>query len=412
MKKAIFYSSLGGVLEFYDFIIFAIFASAISSNFFPKSSHTAGILLTFTVFAAGYLIRPIGGLIYGHFGDIYGRKKTFTYSIILMALSTLLIAFIPTYQHIGILAPILLTILRLIQGASIGGEIPGAITLISESSVKNKTLGCSILFFSLIFGIILGELVHKLLLSLMTQQNVMDYGWRYAFIIGGILGLWGFVLRRKLSETPLFKILGTIKHKIPFASLLKKHTKEIFIGWRLMGVISAGIMCQFLIMPAYAKFIDMPLTDVFLINTLILFTVTLTSILFGYIGDRVSKKTLILIGLVIAVIFSYTIFEMLISSNVSLIFYTLYSILTFGIAVAIIPSILAELFPTELRYTGVAIVYNLSFATTGGLAPIIIFFFITEKNFLMVPAIYFIVSSLIALFSLLISKKSKNYLEN
>ena len=131
MNKHIIYSTLGGILEFYDFIIFAIFSKIISTTFFPNHSSISSLLLTFTIFAAGYIIRPFGGLIYCHFVDKFGRKKNFSISIIMMAFSTLFIAFIPSYASIGIFAPILLTILRLIQGASIGGEIPGALTFVS-----------------------------------------------------------------------------------------------------------------------------------------------------------------------------------------------------------------------------------------------------------------------------------------
>ena len=410
MKRIFFYASLGGILEFYDFIIFAIFAKAIASNFFPTTSLAAGFLFTFTIFAAGYLIRPIGGLVYGHFGDKYGRKKTFTYSIILMALSTLLIGLIPTYNSIGIIAPILLTILRLLQGASIGGEIPGAITLIAESSIKNKTFGCSILFFSLVSGIILGELVHIIFQFIMSSSELMNYGWRYAFIIGGFFGLWGFILRKKLSETPLFSLLDKNKARKPVIKLIKEYPRQVIIGWSLMGTISAGIMCLFLIIPSYLRFTKLTLSHVSLINTLILFIVMISSIIFGFVGDKTSKKFILAISLIISMASSYIIFGRLFDKNLSLISYTIYCTLTFGVIVAIIPSMLAELFPTEIRYSGVALVYNLSFATTGGLAPMIIFYFISNFNIIMMPPVYFIIASLIAFIALISSKSMKNYL--
>jgi MFS family permease len=295
VKKAIFYSSIGGVLEFYDFIIFAIFAPAISATFFPSHSQAAGLLLTFSIFAAGYLTRPIGGVIFGHFGDKYGRKKTFTFSIIMMALSTFCIALVPPYSKIGVLAPILLTLLRLAQGASIGGEIPAAITFISETAVKIKTLACALVFLGLVCGIIIGELVSHGLTTLLPPPVMLDYGWRIAFILGGVFGLWGFYLRRKLVETPLFKHMQTLKVKVPFLTVIKKYPLQVFSGWALMGLVSAGIMVLFLIMPAYSKLTNISAGDVWSINTVVLLTVSLASVLFGYLGDKLSKKYMLLI---------------------------------------------------------------------------------------------------------------------
>ncbi len=407
MKKSIFYSSIGGVLEFYDFIIFAIFAIAISKTFFPTESQTAGLLLTFSIFAAGYLIRPIGGIIFGHFGDKYGRKKTFTYSIIIMALSTFLIALVPSYSSIGILAPIILTVLRLLQGASIGGEIPGAITFISETTTRVKTLACSIIFFGLVLGIILGELVNMGLTKILSASEVIEYGWRIAFIIGGIFGIWGFYLRRKLVETPLFKDMEKSKVKVPIITVIKKYPLEIFSGWALMGLVSAGIMVLFLIMPAYAKLAKIPMSDVLLINTIVLFLVMALSIIFGYIGDKFNKRYILLMASIITIVFSYKVFNQLVHHDLSLIIYGIFCIFSFGAAVAIVPSVLAESFPTEIRYTGVGIVYNLSFATTGGLAPMIIFYLISSTGNILMPAVYFIAVSIIALLGIALYPKKQ-----
>ncbi|MCP3941420.1 MAG: MHS family MFS transporter [Desulfobacteraceae bacterium] len=406
MKKSIFYSSIGGILEFYDFIIFAIFATAISNTFFPAESQVAGLLLTFSIFAAGYLVRPIGGIIFGHFGDKYGRKKTFTYSIIMMASATFLIAFLPSYGRIGILAPIFLTILRLIQGASIGGEIPGAITFISETTSKSRTLACSIIFFGLVLGIILGELVNIGLTKWLPAPDMLAYGWRIAFILGGIFGMVGFFLRRELVETPLFKDIEHSKTKAPFLTVIKKYPMEIFSGWALMGLVSAGIMVLFLMMPAYSKVAGIPAVNVLLINTFILFVVMGLSLIFGFLGDRINKRYLLLISPVVIMIFSYMVFQHLTHHDISLITYALFCLFTMGIAVALVPCILAESFPTQIRYTGVGIVYNLSFATTGGLAPVIIFYLISRTDNILMPVVYLMGVSVIALVGIALYPKN------
>ncbi|ASK79327.1 MFS transporter [Paraphotobacterium marinum] len=410
MNKHIIYSTLGGILEFYDFIIFAIFSKIISTTFFPNHSSISALLLTFTIFAAGYIIRPVGGLIYGHFGDKFGRKKTFSISIIMMAFSTLFIAFIPSYASIGIFAPILLTILRLIQGASIGGEIPGALTFVSESIVKRKTLACSIVFFGLVLGIILGQLTSIVINKAFTVEQVNSFGWRIAFILGGVFGIWGGYLRKKIHETPSYLAIEDHKTKYPFLDVLKKHPKEIFMGWALMGLVSSGIMVFFLIMPSYGNLVEISSNTIFLINTLVLFIVTLASICFGFLGDKINKKYLILAAAIISILLTYTIFSRLVTNELTLVSYCVFCIFSFGISVAVIPSVLTELFPTELRYTGVGLIYNLSFATTGGLAPMLIFYFISETGNLLMPAFYYVLISIIALVSLLLYPKQVKHL--
>jgi MFS family permease len=145
-RKLLFLSSLGGILEFYDFIIYALFAGYISNNFFPSSNSLTGLIITFATFAIGYLVRPLGGIIFGHFGDRVGRKATFTISILLMAFATLSIGLIPSYSTIGMAAPVLVITLRIIQGLSIGGEIPGAITYVSESWQTRKAWHAALFF--------------------------------------------------------------------------------------------------------------------------------------------------------------------------------------------------------------------------------------------------------------------------
>ena len=290
-----------------------------------------------------------------------------------MAISTFLIGLVPSYSSIGILAPIVLTALRLLQGASIGGEIPGAITFISETTIKIKTLACSIIFFGLVLGVILGELVNIGLAKMLSVSEVIEYGWRIAFVIGGIFGIWGFYLRRTLVETPLFKDMEKSKVKIPILMVIKKYPLEIFSGWALMGLVAAGLTALFLIMPAYAKLAKIPMIDILLINTIVLFVVMLFSIIFGYIGDKFNKRYILLMSSIITIVFSYKVFDQLVHHDLSLIIYSLFCVFSFGAAVAIVPSVLAKSFPTEIRYTGVGVVYNLSCATTAGLAPIIIF---------------------------------------
>ena len=393
MKRNLFYASLGGVLEFYDFIIFALYASYISAAFFPSHSTVSGILLTFTVFSSGYLARPLGGIIFGHFGDKYGRKATFTCSIIIMAVSTFLIACVPGYQSIGVVAPLLLTLLRLAQGVSIGGEIPGAVTFVSEMMPRHRAFGCAAVFFGLISGIILGGFINLVLESMFAEAAMAAYGWRMAFIIGGIFGIWGFYLRRKLVETPIFAHLDDQRrHKIPFTTLLRSYPLALISGWCLCGLVSSAIMVLFLYIPAYAKMLELPDTLGGQMNTSVLFAALFPMLLYAWWGDRFSKRILVGFSIVIALIFTPMLFQTLINKDYSLLVFLLFDSFTFSIITGLVPSILADSFPAEIRYSGVGLVYNLSFATTGGLAPVIMTWFINATGNMLVPAYYFMIA--------------------
>lgn len=204
--KTLALAALGGALEFYDFIIFVFFAAVVGALFFPPDMpEWLRLVQTFGIFAAGYLARPLGGIIMAHFGDRIGRKRMFSLSILLMALPTLAMGMLPTYQTIGIAAPLLLLLMRVLQGAAIGGEVPGAWVFVAEH-VPPQRIGfaCGVLTSGLTSGILLGSLVATWLNSWLTPQEVLAGGWRIPFFLGGLFGLMAMYLRRWLHETPVF----------------------------------------------------------------------------------------------------------------------------------------------------------------------------------------------------------------
>ena len=231
--KTLSLSALGGALEFYDFIVYAFFASMISELFFPPNMpEWLKLLQTFGIFAAGYLSRPFGGIIMAHFGDLVGRKRMFTLSILLMAIPTFAIGLLPTYASIGVFAPILLLLMRVMQGAAIGGEIPGAWVFVSEHVPANRMgLACGVLTSGLTLGILIGSLVYMLLNSGMTQDALREYGWRIPFLLGGVFGFLTMYLRRWLKETPIFIEMQERKklaQDLPLKSVLMEHREAVF----------------------------------------------------------------------------------------------------------------------------------------------------------------------------------------
>ena len=211
--KTLGLSSLGGVLEFYDFIIVFFFAKIISEHFFPAGIGEFWALLnTYGTFAAGYLARPLGGVVMAHFGDRFGRKNMFMLSIALMVIPTFSLAIVPTYETIGYAAPLLLILVRICQGIAIGGELPGAWVFIHEhapAGLKNTYLG--ILTGSVTAGILLGSVVTLAMNFIYTQPELHDWAWRVPFVLGGIFGLISIYLRRFLQETPVFQKMRSSK---------------------------------------------------------------------------------------------------------------------------------------------------------------------------------------------------------
>ena len=222
--KTLGLSSLGGILEFYDFIIVFFFAKIISQHFFPAGIGEFWALLnTYGTFAAGYLARPLGGVVMAHFGDKFGRKNMFMLSIALMVIPTFSLAVIPTYEAIGYAAPIFLILVRICQGIAIGGELPGAWVFIQEHAPqghKNKFIG--ILTACVTGGILLGAIVALAMNTIYTQAELSDWAWRVPFVLGGIFGLISIYLRRFLQETPVFKKMRESKAlaKFPLAEVL------------------------------------------------------------------------------------------------------------------------------------------------------------------------------------------------
>ena len=204
--KVLGLSALGGALEFYDFIIFVFFAAVIGHLFFPPDMPDWLVMIqTFGIFAAGYLVRPLGGIVMAHYGDKVGRKRVFALSVFLMSISTLGMAMLPTYATIGVLAPILLIVLRMLQGAAIGGEVPGAWTFVAEHVPARRVgMACGFLCSGLTMGILLGSLVATAINWSFTAEQVSAWAWRLPFFLGGIFGLLAVYLRRWLSETPIF----------------------------------------------------------------------------------------------------------------------------------------------------------------------------------------------------------------
>lgn len=408
-KKLLILSSLGGVLEFYDFIIFALFASYISNAFFPATNELASLLITFATFAIGYLVRPLGGVVFGHFGDRIGRKATFTVSIFMMALATLGMGLIPSYEQIGLTAPVLIICLRVIQGLSIGGEIPGAITYVSESFTQNKGFACGVIFCALTFGIVLGSVVHASIITLLSNEHMQMFGWRIPFVIGGVFGLLSYVLRRELHESSQFLAIEHSIEQFPIITVFKKQFGFVVAGTFMAAMCAVIVTSLFLFTPAYfTEILHLPANSFVWERTIAIALGSAMSVFFGYLTDVISVRKLIVVLCITTAFCAYPIFLIYVSYPQYYWVSFIASSLLLGFSAGIIPRLLSELFPTSIRYSGIAVSYNLGFALFGGLTPFISLTLIYYSGSITIPALYLIAVAMMSLVSLVFIRAKEN----
>lgn len=370
-------AALGGTLEFYDFVIFVFFAGAISKLFFPATmpdwlSQTQ----TFGIFAAGYLARPLGGIIMAHFGDLLGRKRMFMLSIFLMALPTLAIGLLPTYVSMGIWAPLLLLCMRVFQGAAIGGEVPGAWVFVSEH-VPQRHVGfaCGTLTAGLTGGILLGSLVATAVNRVYAPAELLADGWRVPFILGGVFGLVAVWLRQYLHETPVFKELQArqqLANELPLKTVVREHRPAVVLTMLLTWLLSAAIVVMILMTPTLIqKLYAIPAVTALQANSIATLFLSIGCIVFGALADRLGAGRVLATGCVCLGASSWLLYQQLAVAPENI--YVLYGLCGFFVGViGVVPSAAVQLFPPAVRFSGLSFGYNVAYAVFGGLTPVLV----------------------------------------
>ena len=385
-------AALGGALEFYDFIIFVFFAAVIAELFFPPDlPEWLRQLQAFGIFAAGYLARPLGGIVMAHFGDRSGRKRMFMLSVLLMAVPTLLMGLLPTYADIGLAAPLLLLLLRVLQGAAVGGEVPGAWVFVAEHVPASRTgFACGTLTAGLTLGILLGSLVASGINTTWTKHEVLDWAWRIPFVLGGLSGLLAVWLRRYLHETPVFEELRRRRALVvglPLRRVLAGHAREVGVSMLLTWLLTAGIVVVILMTPTLAQnLFAIPAADAARANSLATFMLILGCITYGLAADRFGVRPVLVtgsIGLAMATAVLY------IGTRVNVNHFTgLYGIAGFAVGVVgVVPTALVNAFPPAIRFSGISFAYNVAYAISGGLTPLLVTWWLrSEPN----AAVYYV----------------------
>lgn len=378
-KRNLALASLGSMLEFYEFMVFGFFTVVIGKLFFPPDLPDAvKTFQAFALYSLGFLLRPVSGAIIGHLGDRFGRKKLFMVTVLLMALPTLLIGALPTYAQIGIMAPILLLVLRILQGIALAGEFAGASIFVVEHAPANRvgTASGTVLGASYI-GFFLGAASGALLSNVMSPAGLEAWGWRIPFLLGGVFGFVSLYLRRQLDETPLFLELRQMKDRakrFPLATVLKHHLESALFNVTLGSFLGSMIIVLYFYMPSLLQTqyaFDRVIT--FDANAAALLLLAVLCPLWGRLSDRIGYGTVLGIGCLGLTVDLYLFFQNLeyIAQNQHLLMWWALSFSVFMSTAAVIPALCAVVFPPDVRFTGFGFSYNVG-SVISALAPTII----------------------------------------
>ncbi len=407
-KKTIGAGFLGNALEFYDYTIYAFFAPILSVKFFPSDNILVSLMATYGVYAAGFIFRPIGGLLLGRIGDLYGRKKALEISILLMAIPTLCIGFLPTYAEIGIWAPILLTLIRILQGVSVGGEIVGSYVFLLEHASKNEaaymtswgTVG-------VLGGKWIGTLTAALLTLLVSATVLEGWAWRIPFIGGIVFAVIGYYIRNRVSETPTFKAIQRQNAMTqPLLEIFQANMPKILLGIGSLLVQTASLHLLFMYLPTYLKSIlNLTYFESYASNLLALSLSMILIPFTGKLADKIGNYKVIFYGTIAfsAILYpAFLIFSM--GSPLLVILAQSALAITFAFMHGPFPAFFMDLFPANVRYTSTAVSYNVGVAVFGGLSPVIATWLINQLQTPTAPALWLIFCSFISLGSMVLLK--------
>ncbi|MCE0767026.1 MFS transporter [Pseudonocardia kujensis] len=405
-RRAIVAGSVGNLVEWYEYALYGYMAPVIAGLFFPTGNGVAGLLATFSLFALAFFLRPVGAAVFGRFADRAGRRPVLVLIITLMSGATALIGVLPTYATIGVWAPLLLTVLRVVQGLAAGGEFGGAVSLMAEYAPPGKRgLYGSWSFFTTVIGFVFGAGMATVLIALLPDDALASWGWRIGFLAAAPMGLVALYLRMRVDETPSFRAATAAPatptpaaEAAPEPGLLR----QVLTTVGIVVVYSCTGYTFMVLMPTYlSKTLGMSLEQSYVL-TLINGTVAGLVVPFaGAWSDRVGRRAVMLVGTIGTLVLSYPLFLMLRGGFGAALVALVVAGVLIGLVGGPLPALLSERFPTRTRVTGVALAYAVSVALFGGTAPFIITAVVSATGNSLAAAWYTIACSLITLATLL-----------
>lgn len=419
LKKAVAASALGNAMEWFDFGVYGFIAVTLGKVFFPETSGSTQILAALATFAVAFVIRPVGGIFFGLLGDKLGRQKILATTIIIMAISTFCIGLIPGYATIGIWAPILLLCCRLLQGFSTGGEYTGATIFIAEYSPDRKRgfMG-SWLDFGSTAGFLLGAGLVTLITHLLGDEKMLEWGWRIPFLLAGPLGLIGLYLRSNIDETPAFEKMqekqqSDAEHgisKISLKEIVIHHWKPLFICMGLVIVWNVTYYMLLTYMPSYlSSNLNYSESHGVILIIVIMICMLCVQPFIGLLSDKIGRKPLITIASFGLFFLAIPSFRLIMHDDVIYIFTGL---MILGVLLSLLTGVMAStlpaLFPTSIRYSALAISFNISVSLFCGTTPLIAQWLIEITQNLMMPAYYLMIVAVIGFVAISFTKETAN----
>jgi MHS family proline/betaine transporter-like MFS transporter len=401
---------IGNALEWYDFALYGYFATVLSGLFFPSEDRLASLMATFGVFAAGFIMRPLGAIVFGHIGDNIGRKTALLWSIYLMTVPTALIGLLPTYEQAGWIAPVLLTVIRLLQGLSMGGEFTGSmIFIIEHTNPQKRGFSGSWAPFSLLIGVLVGSAMATVISAILSPEALQEWGWRIPFIlsIGG--GVVGSYIRRTLTDPEQYTEMKEKRrhYSIPLVEVFREHFSKVLLVLLVDLMVAIGFFTVVsFIVSHLSAVIGFPKSTALFINTCSMTACAITIPISGWLADKVGRKPLMAGAAIAFAILGYPLFLGLAAGGVMvpcLCHVTLGILL--GLYFAPIPAVLVEIFPTSARYSAVSLAHNLSMTIFGGTLPIVALALIQYTGHHAAPAFYLLFAALGSLVGIYLFKQ-------
>lgn len=411
LRKVLGASFIGNFVEWFDYASYGFFATVIARAFFPEIAPHTALLATFGVFAISFIVRPIGGIVWGAIGDRIGRRTALSWSILIMSGATTVIAILPSYAQVGILAPVLLLVVRMVQGFSASGEYAGATAFIAEyAPTDRRGLYTSIVPASTAAGLLAGSLLSAGLFALLDDAEMASWGWRLPFLLAAPLGLIGLYIRLKLEDTPKFREMEAQHEetRTPTAELFREHRGRMAIAFGATCLNAVGFYLILSYMPTYLM-TEMGLGNAqsFLATSISLAAYIGLIFLMGTISDRIGRRTALLVASVLFIVLTVPLFSMLDGAS----FFGIVLIqIAFGALLTVndgtLPCFLSELFPTRVRYSGFAFSFNAANALFGGTAPLVATWLIGVTGSKLAPAWYLVAAAVIALTVMLFARET------
>jgi len=391
-------ASLGGTLEFYDFVVFGIFAKDIADAIFPSPTPLLSLIQSYATFAVGYLARPAGGIVLSHFGDRYGRRQVFLVSIFVMSAATFGMGLVPSFASWGAAASMLLVTLRVLQGFCLGGELPGALTYVVETAPGIAPFVCGVVFACVTLGVAAATGISLALRTWLPAAMVAKAAWRIAFIIGGLGGLLSFVLRRSLEESPEFARMKQLASRQPFKEVLRTHRAAVLVGVSILAATAGFNGLFFAHMTAYMSgVLGYGPRQAVVSQTIGVVVHAIGILAVGWLADRVAPRALLRAGALVLAALAFPFYWALAGRTLEP---TLLMVLAGSCASLVngtFAVLLTDLFPTRVRFSGVALGFNVAFTIFSGTAPLVATSLIKSTGLQSAPAIVMVACGVLTL---------------